>query len=501
MTISASTHGRHRAIAAAAAAVLVGVGATGGWLATGGLGNGQRGAGSPVRLALRGSSVGAPGSTAAHRSTGGATGQAHTADHVHAHTASSTGAGAGAGSAHVPAALPPAPRGTIAHLDGLYAEIYRTLQATGVPQTQPGGTGGLPAPAAYDRLTASLTGHQRAVLYAATRHAVRWSTLAATYHHLASVAAANAVTGATGGSAAALRRAPSTAGTASSTTTNAATGSGTVAGTAHILGSGVATFPPTPPSGSFPLAPSPYTPTSPVGPATGIVGCPSPAPGADYGDAGIYGATIASDILGDAASYAPSSFTIEVTDFPVSIDVVTPNPVRVILAVATAAAQTAEAALQFEQAAWSNCTSANWGTYLANADNTTVNTYNLLLQLQATLGHVERSVTTLHGQVQTLQQTADAQLALGIEQALAAGPGTPPNAAYELPATLGGNLDSTPVGVQSVVTNAIAAAKQVGLPVNQAATRYLAMANAALSSGGYATAYTDYVNAYQQAAQ
>ena len=87
-----------------------------------------------------------------------------------------------------------------------------------------------------------------------------------------------------------------------------------------------------------------------------------------------------------------------------------------------------------------------------------------------------------------------------IEQALTAPATSPPNAAYELPASLGGNLDSTPIGVQEVVTKALSVATQAGLPVNPAAPQDLSAANAALAAGNDAGAYADYAAAYREAA-
>lgn len=488
---------RRRLVAAAVALGVAAAGATGGWLAGAGVPSSAPRHSVRLRLGLGlgpGSGSGQP-DTAGTSSSGAVSGSGSGQG---SHGRHRTGSGSGSASSSMPttaaqarrdAHLPTAPPGTVAHLDALYAEIYQTVQATGVPQTQIGGDGGLPAPASYDRLTASLTSRQRSELYVSTRSHVRWASMTATFEQLASLAAAHPLNAATGSATAA------TTGTAAATAAASARWA-----SAHLLGAS-ATFPPTPPSGPFAAAPAPYQASPPVAPASGIVACPSGAPGADYGEAGIFAANEVAELLNDAANWWPNDQDIEVASVPVSVDVVIPNPVRIILAVAALAAQTAQAALEFVQTANANCVAANWVTYLSNVDSTTINTYDLLVQLQSTVDNLQSSVDTLSGQVQTVQQTADEQLQIGIEQALTAGPGTPPNAAYELPASEGGNLNSTPVGVQSVVTGDIAAAKQAGLPVNQAATRYLAMANAALDQGNWSLAYADYVTAYQQAAQ
>ena len=397
-------------------------------------------------------------------------------------SATSSASADSASVAKIVASLPPAPAGTVTALDGLYQSMYKALLATGVPETQAGGTGELPAPASFDQLTTPLSSTQKAELYALLSGYPAWKSLTATYDSLAGQAAARPLT-------------------ASNEVSQAAQTATKPQFVYHSVLPG--SFPPQPviPSGTFQPPPAPYVPTSPVGPASGITSCPSPAPGADYGQAGIYGATIAYDLLFSAANFAPTEDDIEVSPPPVGVDIVIPNPVRIVLAVLAGAAQITEDALAYQELAWTNCTTNNWLTYLGNVDNTTLNSYGLLKQMESTLDSLETNVNTLHGQVQNVQQTIDDLLTLGIEQALAAPPGSPPDAAYELPASEGGNLNSTPVGVQSVVTDVLASAKQAGLPVNQAATRYLAIANSALARGFYAAAYSDYAYAYQQAAQ
>jgi len=137
--------------------------------------------------------------------------------------------------------------------------------------------------------------------------------------------------------------------------------------------------------------------------------------------------------------------------------------------------------------------------FLANIDNTTVNTFNMLTAIEATLSNVESSVDTIGANLGVLQQTLVDQLTLALEQALTAPVTSVPNIAFELPASVGGNLDSIPVGVQQVVTQAISSLQSAGNPVNSAAVRDLAMANDALASGQYAAAYADYHSAYLQA--
>jgi len=74
---------------------------------------------------------------------------------------------------------------------------------------------------------------------------------------------------------------------------------------------------------------------------------------------------------------------------------------------------------------------------------------------------------------------------------------SPPNIAYELPTSVGGNLNSTPIGVQEIVTNALSEAQAAGRPINSAATRDVALANAAHAAKNYANAYTLFQESYQ----
>lgn len=389
-----------------------------------------------------------------------------------------------------------APPGFAQWWDGLYSDVVGVLYDTGVPATQKQGASNVPTPAAYDHFIASLPPAQLDSMYTAVvRTDPKWAGLPAQVEHLDTVATAHRLTD------------------ASSHVTDRAggTGTGTVAaGTGGTVGSAVAAasstapapFPPSPAAGSFPPAPAPFVPSPAVAPATGLLNCPPPAPGAYFGDAVIYSANVVADTLAAVATYTPDT---EVYPGPtiggVGIQFIAPNKYRIGLAVAAGAAQIEAAALQFEQASWSNCTVFNYGVYLANVDNTTINTYFLLVSMEGTLNSIQSGLDTIGGQVSNLQQTVDDELTLAIEQALSGPAGSAPNAAYELPASEGGNLDSTPVGVESVVSGAIASARLAGLPVNPAAVRDLAVANAALAAKNYAGAYSEYAAAYREAAQ
>ena len=233
-----------------------------------------------------------------------------------------------------------------------------------------------------------------------------------------------------------------------------------------------------------------YTPTS----------CPPGAPGGPSvapGDSAIFAAQLTTDVAASVAAAVPDMILVVIAGEGTSI----PDPAKYIAEAIQLAGVITLDTFNYVQGVASDCDTANRDGFLANIDNTTVNVYNLLTMVQDTLDNVESSVNTVAAQVGVLQQTEDAQLVMGIEQALTAPLGSPPNVAYELPASLGGNLDSTPIGVQQVVTTTIGEATSAGVPVNAAAVQFLALGNAALGAGNDQQAYADFQNAYQQAAQ
>jgi hypothetical protein len=98
------------------------------------------------------------------------------------------------------------------------------------------------------------------------------------------------------------------------------------------------------------------------------------------------------------------------------------------------------------------------------------------------------------------QQQFQANLQVEIEQGLAGWAPVVPEVQLVLPSSMGGYLDSTPVGVQEVVTTDIASLQKLGVAIKPLAITDLAAANAALAAGKYTLAWTDYAIAYQIAA-
>jgi hypothetical protein len=107
----------------------------------------------------------------------------------------------------------------------------------------------------------------------------------------------------------------------------------------------------------------------------------------------------------------------------------------------------------------------------------------------------QQVLNTLQSNFTTQQNEYEANLLLEIQRSLW---GTsPPIVQLMVPATMGGYLNSTPVGVQSVVTNALNIMVTLGAKVSPNAAKDLTAANAALAAGKYLTAYADYALCYQ----
>ncbi len=109
----------------------------------------------------------------------------------------------------------------------------------------------------------------------------------------------------------------------------------------------------------------------------------------------------------------------------------------------------------------------------------------------------QQVLNVLQSNFTTQQSEYYANLTLEIEQALAQYGPTVAEVQLVLPASQGGYLNSTPVGVQEVVTNDLNAFAALGGKIAPDADKYLAEANAALAAGDYITAYQDYAACYQ----
>jgi hypothetical protein len=99
------------------------------------------------------------------------------------------------------------------------------------------------------------------------------------------------------------------------------------------------------------------------------------------------------------------------------------------------------------------------------------------------------------GQLNTAQVSLDQNLKHSIELALSGGNATT-IVSYELPASLGGYLDSTPIGVQAIVTSTMSLMQSANQPISPQAGKNLTLANQALAAGQYKQAFVYYQTAY-----
>ncbi|MDA8279057.1 MAG: hypothetical protein M0Z63_01290 [Actinomycetota bacterium] len=456
-------------------------------------------------VAVAGPTAGLPGAKA---SSGSAAVPGRTASAAPGHgVASGRRATAHTASARKPSASVAAsvPAGFASQVDGVYGGLAQTI---GILDTrdpaQLAGTGQLPSAAQFSKDVAGLTSTELAVLVRAVHRTSRWAAVVADVRRLAATVTGAASTGSsTSGSSTSSASGSGAGGSPSGAVLPAVERSGAAGSgqslVAHAVSGTTASgaFPPPDPVGSFPAPPAAYVPSSPVGAYT-PTSCPPGAPGGPSvapGDSAIFAAQLTTDVAANVAQDVPSTITVIIAGEGTSI----PDPAKYIAEAIQLAGVITLDTLNYVQAVASDCDTANRDGFLANIDNTTVNVYDLLTLVQGTLDHVETSINTISQQLGVLQQTMDAQLTLAIEQALSAPMSATANLAFELPASVGGNLDSTPIGVQEVVHGAVQARLAAGAPVNAAAEQFLALADAALSAGNDKAAYADYHQAYLQA--
>lgn len=133
-------------------------------------------------------------------------------------------------------------------------------------------------------------------------------------------------------------------------------------------------------------------------------------------------------------------------------------------------------------------------------DNTSIALVALDQQIQTLEGQVNQLLDTRTQTVVTQLNTAQASLdkaqKQAIEESLQGGGGTA-IASYELPASLGGYLDSSPIGVKAIVTEAFTSLQQANQSINPTATKSLNQGNDALAAGQYKQAFFYYQAAYQ----
>jgi len=108
----------------------------------------------------------------------------------------------------------------------------------------------------------------------------------------------------------------------------------------------------------------------------------------------------------------------------------------------------------------------------------------------------QQVMNTLQANFKTQQSQHNSDLKIRIEKALAQAGLVPPPVQFILPASQGGYLNSTPVGVQEVVTDDLSAMTALGVKVPPSALTNFKTANTALAAGQYITAYQNYSACY-----
>ncbi len=356
-----------------------------------------------------------------------------------------------------------APAGYASQLDSLYGEIYTA--ATAVPAG--GQTEQVMTPQAFQQQVGSLSQSDLSMIYTATSSVPNFNSLSSTFQQADNVAVKAAAMLKLNGSASSSGSSPA----------------GRIHGSSlHFVGMGARLV--------SPIAETNFQPSQPVVlyPAAS---CPNGSPGMNYGETAIFALQVAVDVIAEAVAVIPDGLS---TAFG---NVTIPNVARIIVAAIQLGVAITHDTFAYLQAVSNDCASNYLASLAGNTDNTAYQTFQQLTQVAGTANEIDTNLANL-----TNQDTSQfrQQLTLSIEQALAEPSSTPPMAQMELPASSGGYLDSSPVGVNAVVTQTIQAMLAAGQPVNPQASRDETLAEDALGSGQYKLAFDYFRLAYQAAA-
>ncbi|MDQ2651335.1 MAG: hypothetical protein M3Z03_17495 [Actinomycetota bacterium] len=368
--------------------------------------------------------------------------------------------------------LPPAPPGLSAELSGIYASAYQVLgNATALASSPPAGSEAEseaepPAsPAEFNDQVAALTPQELDQTYAAIVEVPGWADVAPTMARLAEE------TSQTSRLADAMAEATGTGGDAPLGVVQA--------GPVALAASSDDIEPP----------PGPFLPSAPVAPGE-TVPCPPPPPGANLGHDAVFSATVAAIAVKTVLDLIPEEITIP----PIEL----PNPAKFVTSVLAELLELAQEALSYLQVIYHYCEVNNQYELNFNTENTLLVLWELLQRTERTLANSNDGVIVVSEQLQGVQAASDEVLLADLHAALAADGDGVPDVAYQLPASEGGYLDAEPIGVKSVVTQSLASAQRVGLPVNGAAPNLLALADDALEAGRHADAFRLYQACYQE---
>lgn len=249
-----------------------------------------------------------------------------------------------------------------------------------------------------------------------------------------------------------------------------------------------------------------FTPavTATTNPNMNASNCPAGAPGGDYGEDSIYAAQVAIDVFTQVDAAIPQQLTVGAEVLGEGSTVTIPDPAWVVVQALLGAAQITHDTLAYRQAVANDCNNAdqmaevtdiyNNVAYLtALVDSRTTAIEN---ESEAIYALVDSQTSQILNQLSALQSSINLQIEVIIEQDLLQG-SAGSVVEVQLPASLGGYLNAVPIGVQTIVINALSQMQQAQQPINPAVPQELAAANSALASGQYRKAYGLYSTAYQ----
>ncbi len=391
------------------------------------------------------------------------------------------------------ATLPPssgtavvAPPGFRARIEALYAQIDQVNRsiATGVPGAS--GSQAAPTPAQFDQAVQLVPAQQLATLYSATVRTPEWSRVPGLYAGIAAKVAA--VT------PAASPKVAAPAGPASPSAHLAPGGTTGQSAYPYPSSSSTTTFPP--------------ATTATTDPSVNSANCPAPAPGGDYGEDSIYAAQLALDAFVGADSIIPKDLTLGAEVLGEGDTSTFPDPAWIVVQALVGAAEVTHDTLAWRQAIANDCNNADTLAQTlvidGNVDYLTglVDSRTTALENEAELIYalVDSQTTLILNQLAVVQATINLQIKVVIEQDLLQGTAGAV-AELEQPASQGGYLDAVPIGVEEIVTGALASMRQAGQAVNPAADQDLASAEAALSGHRYKQSFALFSQAYQEIVQ
>lgn len=191
---------------------------------------------------------------------------------------------------------------------------------------------------------------------------------------------------------------------------------------------------------------------------------------------------------------------------PVTITI--PDPAWVVIELLQMAAQIARDTLVWQQAIMNDCNASNQAAEIGVVYDNVNSTIGLVDSRTTAIDNeeqllyalVQERTTLILNKISVLQASMNLELKVTIEEDLLQG-SAGAIADLELPSSAGGYLDALPIGVQQVVTNALAAVERSGVPFNPAAPRDLAAADAALAAREYKVAFGLFGQTYREIVQ